>query len=135
MTKRKSEELNVKPRTKRAKRILEKREPKLVRPSGAQNFLASSRPSRRRPSSCSVSAENVVQLPYPVLLQVEDVKTALLLHGPRTSQITKDVLADIHKLRTVSLPQSTLASSNFPVHPFPEQHVAAQAMYNVPAMS
>ena len=35
-------------------------------------------------------------------MQVEEVKTALLLHGPRTSQTTKDVLADIHKLRTVS---------------------------------
>ena len=34
-------------------------------------------------------------------MQVEDVKTALLLHGPRTSQVTKDVLADLHKLRTV----------------------------------
>ena len=30
MVKRKSEEMNVKPRTKRAKRFLEKREPKLV---------------------------------------------------------------------------------------------------------
>lgn len=30
MVKRKREEVNVKPRTKRAKRILEKREPKLV---------------------------------------------------------------------------------------------------------
>ena len=78
-----------------------------------------------------MSSEKVVQLPYLVLLQVEDVKTALLLHGPRTSQITKDVLADIHKLRTVSLPPSTLASNNIPVHPCPEQHVAAQAMYTL----
>lgn len=55
----KAEDMKVKPRSKRAKRIMEKREPKLV----------------------------------------EEVKTALLLHGNKTSQITKDVLTDIHKLK------------------------------------
>ncbi|CAL5222366.1 g4720 [Coccomyxa viridis] len=76
MVKRKSEEVNVKPRTKRARRILEKREPKLV----------------------------------------EEVKTALLLHGPRTSQTTKDVLADIHKLRTREAVR--LSRKNDTVRPF-----------------
>ena len=44
---------------------------------------------------------------------MEDLKSTLLLHGPRTSQITKDVLADIHKLRSVDslLPSLPLAAS------------------------
>jgi hypothetical protein len=36
--------------------------------------------------------------------QVEDVKTALLLYGNKTSQITKDILTDFHKLKPVSMP-------------------------------
>ncbi|EIE24419.1 Brix-domain-containing protein [Coccomyxa subellipsoidea C-169] len=54
-----AEDVKVKPRSKRAKRIMEKREPKLV----------------------------------------EEVKTVLLLHGNKTSQVTKDVLTDIHRLK------------------------------------
>ena len=44
---------------------------------------------------------------------MEDLKSTLLLHGPRTSQITKDVLADIHKLRSVEslMPSLCLAAS------------------------
>ncbi|CAK0787375.1 hypothetical protein CVIRNUC_010595 [Coccomyxa viridis] len=76
MVKRKSEEVKVKPRTKRARRILERREPKLV----------------------------------------EDLKSTLLLHGPRTSQITKDVLADIHKLR--SREAVKLSRKNDNIRPF-----------------
>ena len=44
-------------------------------------------------------------------MQVEDVKTALLLHGARTSQVTKDVLADIHKLRTVDADHASITDS------------------------
>jgi hypothetical protein len=39
----------------------------------------------------------------PLDCQVEDVKTALLLYGNKTSQITKDILTDFHKLKPVSM--------------------------------
>ncbi len=33
-------------------------------------------------------------------MQVEDAKRALILFGGKTSQITKDVLSDLHKLKS-----------------------------------
>lgn len=36
-----------------------------------------------------------------LLLQVEDPRRSLLLHGNRTSQIIKDVLVDLHKMKGV----------------------------------
>jgi alkyl hydroperoxide reductase subunit AhpF len=79
----------LKPRSKRARRILEKREPKLV----------------RRPSwaTARVAAEHVWRalLTLGVHTQVEDLKKSLLLFGGHTSQVTKDVLRDFRKLKGV----------------------------------
>jgi hypothetical protein len=39
---------------------------------------------------------------WVVLHQVEDTKRALLLYGTSTSQVIKDALSDLHKLKGVS---------------------------------
>ena len=44
-------------------------------------------------------------------LQVEDPKKVLLLYGNKTSQVVKDVLADIGKLKAVRLAASPAVSS------------------------
>lgn len=41
-------------------------------------------------------------------LQVEDPKRALILFGGKTSQITKDVLSDLHKLKAAVSQSSCL---------------------------
>lgn len=38
----------------------------------------------------------------PLPLQDEDAKRVLFLNGNNVSQVTKDVIADLHKLRAVS---------------------------------
>ena len=86
MAKTQEEAVKVKPRTKRAKRILEKREPKLVCIYGADGAMYL--------LSCSRFAAGVLLLSHhrshnSACLQVEEVKTALLLHGSRTSAVTK----------------------------------------------
>ena len=112
MVKRKSEEVKVKPRTKRARRILERREPKLVglRCTLMSAFSWDALPLLLKKASSLIATEFLGSFH---LTQVEDLKSTLLLHGPRTSQITKDVLADIHKLRSVRflLPSLSLAVS------------------------
>ena len=81
----------LKPRSKRARRILERREPKLV---------------------CALAEQFCAQIvcwgPLPSLLlsivgamQVEDIKKALLLNSGKVSQVTKDVLSDFRKLKGV----------------------------------
>ena len=40
-------------------------------------------------------------LPLPAMLQVEDPKRALLVYGNKTSQVVKDVMTDLHKLKGV----------------------------------
>lgn len=40
-------------------------------------------------------------LPSPPLWQVEDAKRLLVLYGNKASQVLKDVLCDLHKLKSV----------------------------------
>ena len=80
MVKRKDEGEKVRPRTKRAKRILEKREPKLVCTACA--------PRNARSISVLVHSQHGAQR-FLRREQVEEVKIALLLHGNKTSQVTK----------------------------------------------
>lgn len=68
----------VEPKTKRGKRVLQKRAPKLVRDFGC----------------CS-------RLLPPWRPQVEDARRVLLLHGNKSSQILKDVFVDLQKLKWV----------------------------------
>ena len=49
-------------------------------------------------------------------MQVEDSKRALILFGGKTSQITKDVLSDLHKLKSAvsrSCPPCTAWQTHF----------------------
>ena len=79
----------LKPRSKRARRILEKREPKLVR--------------RLSQGTGRAGSEHVwcALLTLGVCIQVEELKKSLLLFGGHTSQVTKDVLRDFRKLKGV----------------------------------
>ena len=54
-------------------------------------------------SSVSGGESNSVE-PCDSAPQVEDPKKVLLLYGNKTSQVVKDVLADIGKLKAVRLP-------------------------------
>lgn len=98
----------VKPRTKAGKRVLEKRAPKLVRcgrwtlpmrlpcsrgPCSDNACSAASRRRRCQPANGPPAAT------HP--MQVEDPKRALLVYGNKTSQVVKDVMTDLHKLKGV----------------------------------
>ena len=98
----------LKPKTHKGRRELEKRAPKLVRSAVASGVW---------PTTCMQcnawraaaggsgpgTLRHCVAQPASVhYLQVEDPKRALVLYGHKTSQVIKDVLTDIHKLKGVS---------------------------------
>lgn len=86
----------IKPKTRKGKRYLEKRGPKLV------SF------PHWRPLFTDLQVYHVVLLLLPLLrdvgccLQIEDAKRALFLYGNDASQMVKDAMTDIHKLKGVS---------------------------------
>ena len=106
----------VKPRTKAGKRALEKRAPKLVR-RRRRRFCCRvcccrRTPCRRRfcPRCLRLRDASLrrrlrrAAAPTPLHrppAQVEDPRRALLVYGNRTSQVIKDVMTDLHKLKGV----------------------------------
>lgn len=57
--------------------------------------------------------------------QVEDPKRALILFGGKTSQVTKDVLSDLHKLKTAVMRITSiqhLRSNTFQLGSLPDTH-------------
>ena len=100
----------IKPRSRRARRILEKREPKLVRFGLAHalafcgSFLHSARFWLRAASAICVLSKTCLKSAL-LGLQVEDLKKTLLLHGGNVSQVVKDVLSDFRKLKGVRAQQ------------------------------
>ena len=80
----------VKPRTKKGKRALEQRAPKLV---------GAGRPAL--PQAGIGQADGAGSNWGALELQVEDPKRALILCGNKTSQTVKEILTDIHKLKGV----------------------------------
>ena len=87
-----------KPKTKKGKRALQAREPKLVSVSQYLPAICIHVINTRQVSASSL----LFQLSSTsfVRCQVEDSKRALILFGGKTSQITKDVLSDLHKLKS-----------------------------------
>lgn len=76
----------VKPRTKAGQRALEKRAPKIV--SLASLF--------------TIRVQNRYLLSQILAsMQIEDPRNALFLYGNQTSQVIKDVLTDLSKLKAV----------------------------------
>ncbi len=82
-----------KPKTKKGKRALQQREPKLVSCCFGGFFTKSLILTSR---SKRLGRTGLNWAP----MQVEDSKRALILFGGKTSQITKDVLSDLHKLKS-----------------------------------
>lgn len=90
----------VKPRTKAGKRALEKRAPKLVsagRRHACVNRAAVLPPPPPLPPAHAACATQTRALPR----QVEDPRRALLCYGNKTSQVVKDVMTDLQKLKGV----------------------------------
>ena len=98
----------VKPRTKAGKRALEKRAPKLVRRRDCSPGLGGSdrQACGRRQATCMLPPPPAARRPPPRChpacpRQVEEPRRALLVHGNKTSQVIKDVMTDLQKLKGV----------------------------------
>ncbi len=82
-----------KPKTKKGKRALQQREPKLVSCCFSGSLTTGPIMTSTNKNLCR---NGLKWTP----MQVEDPKRALILFGGKTSQITKDVLSDLHKLKS-----------------------------------
>ena len=97
-----------KPKTKKGKRALQAREPKLVSLSRCSHTLDHHAVGTTPNIGIHLAVLRLPQLhtflsflkAMLYTCQVEDSKRALILFGGKTSQITKDVLSDLHKLKS-----------------------------------
>lgn len=99
----------IKPKTKRGQRALEKREPKLVRGRRLHALRCTHAAGNGRHNSYAT--------PMTLTAQIEDAKKLLMLYSGTTSQMVKDVMSDLHRLKAVGCWGGGVTCTRLPPRP------------------